>query len=87
MAVHVCQMTGMAEIEACYNMITWNGAKTLSLAEEYGVEVGQPASFIILNADNRFEAIRKRSTVQYVFSQGKLLVETEPEKTIFHATS
>ncbi|MEB3283062.1 MAG: cytosine deaminase [Lyngbya sp.] len=87
MAVHVCQMTGMPEIDACYNMVTWNGAETLSLGEEYGVEVGQAANFIILDAESRFDAIRKRSTVQYVFSKGQLLVETEPEKTIFHATS
>lgn len=87
MAVHVCQMTGMKEIEACYNMVTWNGAKTLLLGEEYGVEVGQAANFIILDAEDRFNAIRKRATVQYVFSKGQLLVETEPEKTIFHATS
>ncbi len=87
MAVHVCQMTGMPEIEACYNMITWNGAKTLSLGEQYGIEIDQTANFIILDAQDRFDAIRKRATVQYVFSKGQLLVETEPEKTIFHATS
>ncbi|EAW37573.1 amidohydrolase family protein, partial [Lyngbya sp. PCC 8106] len=87
MAVHVCQMTGISEIEACYNMITWNGAKTLSLSEQYGIEIDQTANFIILDAQDRFNAIRKRATVQYVFSKGQLLVETEPEKTIFHATS
>ncbi|WP_413166063.1 cytosine deaminase [Capilliphycus salinus ALCB114379] len=87
MAVHVCQMTGIPEIEACYNMVTWNGAKTLSLGQKYGIEIDQTANFIVLDAESRFDAIRKRSTVQYVFSKGQLLIETEPEKTIFHATS
>ncbi len=85
MAVHVCQMTGMAEIAACYNMVTWNGAKTLSLGDNYGLEVGQAANLIVLNAENPYEAIRTRRAVRYVFSKGKLLVETEPEKTTFHS--
>jgi len=36
MAVHVCQMTGMAEIAACFDMVTVNGAKTLYLGERRG---------------------------------------------------
>lgn len=80
MAVHVCQMTGTAEIDACYNMVTWNGAKTLHLEDQYGIEVGKPANLIVLNADSRYDAIRRRATVQYVISQGKLLASTEPAK-------
>lgn len=37
MAVHVCQMTGTAEIDACYDMVTINGAKTLNLGDDYGI--------------------------------------------------
>jgi cytosine/creatinine deaminase len=78
MAVHVCQMTGTTEIDACYNMVTWNAAKTLALGEEYGIAVGKPANLIVLNADSKYEAIRSRSIVRYVISQGKLLAATEP---------
>lgn len=81
MAVHVCQMTGMAEIDACYDMVTVNGAKTLNLAESYGITVGKPANLIVLNAESRYDAIRKRATVSYVISQGKLLAHTEAPKT------
>ncbi|MFB2897885.1 cytosine deaminase [Aerosakkonemataceae cyanobacterium BLCC-F50] len=81
MAVHVCQMTGMAEIDACYDMVTVNGAKTLNLAENYGIAVGKPANLIVLNADSRYDAIRQRATVSYVISQGKLLAYTEAPKT------
>ena len=80
MAVHVCQMTGSAEIDACYNMVTWNGAKTLHLEDQYGVEVGKPANLIVLDACDRYDAIRCRSTVRYVISQGKLLAQTESPK-------
>jgi len=78
MAVHVCQMTGTAEIDACYNMVTWNAAKTLHLEEQYGIEVGKPANLIVLDATSKYDAIRCRSTVRYVISRGKLLVCTEP---------
>lgn len=75
MAVHVCQMTGMAEIDACFDMVTTHGAKTLHLEDIYGIEVGKPANLIVLDTDNTFDAIRRRSTVLYVISQGKLLAE------------
>ncbi|MBD2111614.1 MULTISPECIES: cytosine deaminase [Cyanophyceae] len=78
MAVHVCQMTGQDEIAACYDMITTNGAKTLALKDSYGLEVGKPANFIVLDADSPYDAICRRATVTHVFSRGKLLVQTKP---------
>jgi cytosine deaminase len=78
MAVHVCQMTGTPEIDACYNMITWHGAKTLHIEDQYGIEVGKPANLIVLDAGDRYDAIRRRATVRYVISKGKLLAHTEP---------
>ncbi|MBD2311842.1 cytosine deaminase [Desertifilum sp. FACHB-1129] len=77
MAVHVCQMTGTEEIDACYDMATINGAKTLNISQDYGLEVGKPANLIVLDAESRYDAIRRRPVVCYTFSQGKLLVKTE----------
>lgn len=77
MLIHVSQMTGRSEMDACYNMVTWNGAKTLNVEDQYGIEVGKPASLIVLDAIDRFDALRRRSTVRYVISQGKLLASTE----------
>ena len=84
MAVHVCQMTGMDEINACYDMVTTHGAKTLKLLDCYGVEAGKPANLIVLDACDRYDAIRRRATVRYVISQGKLLAQTEPPVTQWH---
>lgn len=78
MAIHACQMTGIPEIDACYNMVTWNGAKTLQVESEYGIEVGKPANLIVLDASDRYDAIRRRATVRYVISQGKLIAQTTP---------
>lgn len=84
MGLHVCQMTGTAEIDACYDMITWNGAKTLNITDQYGVEVGKPANLIVLDAIDRYDALRRRATVSYVISQGKLLSRTESPRTTWH---
>ncbi len=73
MAVHVCQMTGLDEINACYDMVTVNGAKTLNVVHDYGIEVGKPANLIVLEANDRFDSIRRRAPIRYVISQGKVL--------------
>jgi cytosine/creatinine deaminase len=85
MLVHVAQMTGRSELDACYDMTTWNGAKTLNLADQYGVEVGKPANLIVLDAADRFEAIRRRPPVRYVISRGQLLATTEVPVTEWKA--
>ncbi|MGQ9871394.1 cytosine deaminase [Leptodesmis sp.] len=81
MGLHVCQMTGTAEMNACYDMVTWNGAKTLHLDDRYGIGVGKPANLIVLDAQDRYDALRKRAIVRYVISHGKLLVRTECPQT------
>ena len=84
MAVHACHMTGIKEIEACYNMVTFNGAKTLCLQSEYGLGIGQIANLIILDVESQYSAICKRSTVEYVFREGKLLAQTQLAKSVFY---
>jgi cytosine deaminase len=84
MGLHVCQMTGIAEINACYDMVTWNGAKTLNLQDQYGIEVGKPANLIVLDAADRYDAIRCRAQARYVISNGKLLSRTEIPRTSWY---
>jgi cytosine/creatinine deaminase len=84
MLVHVGQMTGSAEIDAAYNMVTWQGAKTLHVEDQYGIAVGKPANLIVLDAIDRFDAIRRRATVRHVIAQGKLLVSTDSPKIHWH---
>jgi cytosine deaminase len=81
MAVHGCQMTGRDQLRACYQMITENGARTLHLGHDYGVEVGKPANLIGLAATDAIAAIQHRATVCTVISRGKLLVQTTPAQT------
>lgn len=84
MAVHVCQMTGQAEIDACYDMVTIHGAKTLTVESDYGIAVGRPANLIVLDATTPYDAIRRTATVTQVISRGQLLVETQPSVSTWY---
>jgi cytosine deaminase len=85
MAVHVCHMTGQAEINACYDMVTCHGATSLNLQDQYGLAVDNPANLIVLDGSDPYDVIRRRPVVCQVISQGKLLVETQPAQTQWHA--
>jgi cytosine deaminase len=76
MAVHVCQMMGRDEIDACYDMVAWGGAATLNLGEGYGIAEGRAANLVALPVANRFEAIRTRVRPSVVVSRGRVLYET-----------
>ncbi|MGB3404297.1 MAG: cytosine deaminase [Microcoleaceae cyanobacterium] len=85
MAVHGCHMTGIQEVEACYNMVSFNGAKTLYLQAEYGLEIGKAANLMILEVESQYSAIRQRSLVEYLFREGRLLAQTQPAKSVFYS--
>jgi cytosine deaminase len=78
MAVHACQMMGRAEIDACFDMVTWNGARTSGLGDGYGIREGGEANLVLLDAANRFEAIRTRAKPRVVVSRGRVIVGATP---------
>ena len=71
--IHICQMMSFEEIDKALDLITVNGAKTMHLSDEYGLEVGKSASFLILEADSAFEAIRQRADVIRSVRKGREL--------------
>lgn len=81
MGIHAAQLMGYEQIVNSIDMITTNSAKTLQIEGNYGIESGKPANFIVLSAENEYEAIRKQATVRYSFRNGKLISETKPSET------
>jgi len=53
----------------------------MNVASEYGIAVGKPASLIVLDARDRYDALRRRPTVCCVISQGAVIAETQPPAT------
>ena len=81
MGIHASQLMGYEQIVNSIDFITKNSAKTLHIEEKYGIEEGKPASFIVLSAENEYEAIRKQAVVAYSFRNGKLIAKTNPSET------
>ena len=81
MGLHVCQMMGYEDIMNSYKLITHNAARTLHLGESYGIREKNPADFIILNGDNFYNALNKKSEILYSFRKGKKLAKTIPAQT------
>lgn len=78
MGLHVCQMMGYEEIMNSYKFISTNAAHTLHLGDSYGIRVGNPADFIILDAKNYYDALNHNSAVLRSYKGGRLIAESEP---------
>ena len=76
--IHSCHMMGYEDLETALDLITDNGAKTLNIFENYGIEVGKPANFIVLEGGNDLEVIQKQGDVLYSVREGEVLVSREP---------
>ena len=61
--LHVAQMMSFPEIDDALKFLTVNGATTLGMRDNYGLEVGKPANFVVLDADSVFDAVYERCDV------------------------
>ena len=78
LGLHVCQMMGYQEIMDSYKLITHNAAKTLHITDRYGIEVNKPASFIIMDAENYYEALTKDAAVLASYKNGRKIAGNTP---------
>ncbi|WP_349741484.1 amidohydrolase family protein [Roseateles cavernae] len=77
MGLHVAQMTSQAGMRACFDAVTVNNARILGL-DDYGLEVGRSADFVLLQAGDAVEALRLRATRLLVVRRGQVLSRTTP---------
>jgi cytosine/creatinine deaminase len=77
MGLHVAQMTSQAHMRACFDAVTVNNAKILGL-DGYGIEVGHPADFVLLQARDAVEAIRLRAQRLLVVRHGQVIARSAP---------
>lgn len=84
MGIHAAQLMGYEEIINSIDLITKNSAKTLHIEDQYGIEAGKPANFIVLNADNEYDVIRKQAVVTHSYRNGRLIAGTKPAETMIN---
>jgi cytosine/creatinine deaminase len=80
MAVHVCHMTSRKEVTACFDMVTENAARTLGL-EGYGIAEGNAANLVLVDAPDKWDAIRRLATTTLVVKGGEVISVTRPAET------
>lgn len=78
MGVYIAHLMGYHQLQDAFNYVTYNGAKTLHISDNYGIEVGKPANCILLNAHDFYNALNKHVEVLYNIRHGKVLAETKP---------
>jgi len=83
MGLHVAQMTSRDGMRACYDAVTVNAARILHL-EGYGIASGNRADFVLLQARDPIDAIRRRATRLKVYRAGRLIAETPPAVATLH---
>jgi cytosine deaminase len=77
MGLHVAQMTSQAQMRACFDAVTVNSAKLMGL-DDYGLEVGKAADFVLLQAHDPVEAIRLRAARLKVVRRGRVIAQSAP---------
>ena len=76
--IHIAQMMSFEEIDNVLDLITVNGARTMHLTDSYGIELGKPANFIVLDAESEFEAVAERADVSASVRNGEFLFKKAP---------
>ncbi len=77
MAIHVAQMAGIEDKKKIFDALTVNSAKTLGL-EDYGLEKGCNADFVVLQAVDTLEALRLKPNRLAVIKRGKIIARSAP---------
>lgn len=71
--IHLAQTMSPTEIGRVFDLITYNGAQCMNIHENYGLEVGKAANFIVLNENSVYEAVRRRVDVLASVRKGEFL--------------
>jgi cytosine deaminase len=75
MGLHVAQMTSRQGMRQCFDAVTVNNARVLGLGG-YGIEVGNAADCVLLQAHDPVEAIRLRANRLWVMRRGEVIARS-----------
>ena len=78
--LHICHMLGYEDLQRCLDFVSDNSAKTLCLGDQYGIEVGRPASFIIMPAKNDYEVVANQVKAILSVRNGKVIMQRQQEQ-------
>lgn len=79
MGIHVSHLTGYRQIQNCLDLVTVNGARTLHREDVYGIEVGKPASLLVIPAEDTYDLMRRHVKPECSIKNGVVIMKREPE--------
>lgn len=79
---HVAKLTYPKQLETVFDMITVNAARAMRL-ERYGIEPGDRADLVLIDAGSVHEALREIPPRRLVFYGGKLVAESRLEVSTY----
>lgn len=71
--IHMAQLMKEEDFEKALDLVTINGAKAMNLENSYGLDIGKPANFIVLEANSPYDAIRNRAECLASVRRGEFL--------------
>jgi cytosine deaminase len=74
---NVCHVGARTELRDCFDMITSRSARLMNI-DDYGLEVGNPADLVVLDAPGPETAVAELSPVLYAFKNGRRTVTRAP---------
>ncbi len=87
LTLHFTYMGGLEEIPEMLECVTTRGARTLGIEDEYGIEEGKPADFVVFDASTPLEVLRLRPVRRWVVRRGRVVSETTPAETYLYGES
>lgn len=78
--LHICHMMGYQDFSQSLSLITDNSARTLDIEGRYGIEVGKPASFNLLDGEDDYSILRTQGEVLLSVRHGEIIMQREPAR-------
>lgn len=79
---NICHIGAQADVEECFHMVTRRSAQLLNIAD-YGIKVGHPADFVILDAQSPHAAVAELAPVLHAFKRGRRTLTRQPVEIHF----
>ncbi|WNL41936.1 cytosine deaminase [Halomonas sp. PAMB 3264] len=80
--LHICQMMGYKDFSKALSLVTDNSARTLNIEDRYGIEVGKPASFNLLDGEDDYSVLRNQGDVLLSVRKGEVIMQREPSRIV-----
>lgn len=80
--LHICQMMGYQDFSNALSLITDNSARTMNIESRYGIEVGKPASFNLLDGEDDYSVLRNQGDVLLSVRHGDIIMQREPSRIV-----